>query len=135
MSWDELVSKLENSSFTKKQVEFALQVCNTLKCVTSPPQVEEGEEGKSLWIRWSKERYYADIDIHVDGSYEWFVVDRESDEQDGSLDIQYGPLTKLFTGWIRRLDYEPLTPSEEDVAKEGGLDRIPKSNQTCSNLK
>ncbi len=66
------------------------------------PSVGPTADG-DLQFAWSRKDRYVDIDIHPDGTFEWFATNRETGEHQGSEDENLTALPDTLLDWLRGL--------------------------------
>lgn len=107
-AWADFLDNLEEGevALTRSHAERVRSVWRDLRKALGPhlalPLAEPGEDG-ALKLSWSSKEVYADLELHPDGSQEWFWRDRRRDVYGGSTQPTHGSLDTRLLDAIARV--------------------------------
>jgi hypothetical protein len=53
-------------------------------------------------MAWDKERHHFEIELQPCGLFDWFYMDRATDQIEGEQDLQIGYLSESMLGYLRK---------------------------------
>lgn len=77
------------------------------------PSIEQGQEEGAVALIWSRGHFYAEVELHADGTHEWFFRDRTHDTHDGSDGPARGLIAPRFCELLKEAVARPEALSED----------------------
>jgi hypothetical protein len=95
------------------------QLKSRVGATVTPPQVEGGDDGQ-VKLAWSRDHFYANLEIYPDNSVEWFFRDRLRNEHFGSTEGDRGPIAERLVTKLR----EALARVPDSSAQSHAADQL-----------